>query len=115
MNLGSRVKDMFELFGRSFSRIILLPAAMYMTNVYFPGVTKTQTLITERHGVNYKFHICFQERQRRTSLAVQWLRLCISNAGGIGLIPGQGTEISHIAYGCFPIAEFHQVCMTLKA
>ena len=106
---------MFELFGRSFSRIILLPAAMYMTNVYFPGVTKTQTLITESHGVNYKFHICFQERQRRTSLAVQWLRLCTSNAGGIGLIPGQGTEISHIAYGCFPIAEFHQVCMTLKA
>ena len=24
---------------------------------------------------------------------VQWLRLCISNAGGVGFIPGQGTEI----------------------
>ena len=28
-----------------------------------------------------------------TSLAVQWLRLCTSNAGGTGLIPGQGTKI----------------------
>ena len=27
----------------------------------------------------------------RTSLVVQWLRLCLSNAGGMGLIPGQGT------------------------
>ena len=26
---------------------------------------------------------------------VQWLRLCTSNAGGMGLIPGQGTEIPH--------------------
>ena len=25
-----------------------------------------------------------------TSLAVQWLRLCAPNAGGPGLIPGQG-------------------------
>ena len=27
-----------------------------------------------------------------TSLVVQWLRLCIPNAGGLGLIPGQGTR-----------------------
>ena len=31
----------------------------------------------------------------RTSLAVQWLRLCDSIAGGMGLIPGQGTKILH--------------------
>ena len=30
-----------------------------------------------------------------TSLAVQWLRLCASNAGGIDSIPGQGTKIPH--------------------
>ena len=30
----------------------------------------------------------------RTSLAVQWLRLRTSNAGGAGSIPGQGTKIS---------------------
>ena len=30
-----------------------------------------------------------------TSLVVQWLRLCIPNAGGLGSIPGQGTR-SHM-------------------
>ena len=34
----------------------------------------------------------------RTSLAVQWLRLCTSNAGGMGSIPGQGTKIPHAAW-----------------
>ena len=30
-----------------------------------------------------------------TSLVVQWLRLCTPNAGGLGLIPGQGTNVPH--------------------
>ena len=30
-----------------------------------------------------------------TSLAMQWLRLCISTAGGKGSVPGQGTKIPH--------------------
>ena len=30
-----------------------------------------------------------------TSLAAHWLRLCTSNAGGVGLIPGWGTKIPH--------------------
>ena len=30
-----------------------------------------------------------------TSLLVQWLRLCAPNAGGLGLIPGQGPR-SHM-------------------
>ena len=29
------------------------------------------------------------------SLLVQWLRLLASTAGGMGLIPGQGTKIPH--------------------
>ena len=33
-----------------------------------------------------------------TSLAVQWLRLCTSNAEGTGSIPDQGTKIPH--FGC---------------
>ena len=33
----------------------------------------------------------FKKEQVRTSLVVQWLRLCASNAGGTGLIPGQGS------------------------
>ena len=32
-----------------------------------------------------------------TSLA-KWLRLCASNAGGIGSMPGQGTEILHATW-----------------
>ena len=36
-----------------------------------------------------------QESWARASLVVQWLRLCAPNAGGPGLIPGQGTR-SHI-------------------
>ena len=31
------------------------------------------------------------------SLVVQWLRLCTSTAGDVGLIPGQGTKIPHAA------------------
>ena len=30
-----------------------------------------------------------------TSLVVQWLKLCASNAGGMGLISSQGTKILH--------------------
>ena len=30
-----------------------------------------------------------------TSLVVQWLRLCASTAGDVGLIPGWGTKIPH--------------------
>ena len=32
-------------------------------------------------------------KSKGTSLAVQWLRLCTSNALGTGSIPGQGTKI----------------------
>ena len=32
-----------------------------------------------------------------TSLAVQWFRLCTSNAGGTGSIPGRGTKIPYAA------------------
>ena len=32
----------------------------------------------------------FKERERETSLVVQWLKLWATNAEGLGLIPGQG-------------------------
>ena len=35
---------------------------------------------------------------RGTSLVVQWLRLCTSNAGVVGLIPGPGTKIPHATW-----------------
>ena len=31
------------------------------------------------------------------SLAVQWLGLCASTAGGLGSIPGQGTEVPQVS------------------
>ena len=34
---------------------------------------------------------------KEISLAVQWLRLCTSTAGGTGSIPGRGTKIPHAA------------------
>ena len=33
-----------------------------------------------------------------TPLVVQWLSLCAPSAGGMGLIPGQGTKIPHVAW-----------------
>ena len=33
-----------------------------------------------------------------TSSAVQWLRLCSPNSGGLGWIPGQGTKIPHAVW-----------------
>ena len=41
------------------------------------------------------------EAVRGTSLVVQWLRLCASNAGGTGLILDWGTRNSH-AIRCTP-------------
>ena len=38
-----------------------------------------------------------EQREAVTSLAVQWLRLCASTAGGAGSIPGRGTKIPHAA------------------
>ena len=34
----------------------------------------------------------------RTSLAVQWVRLCASNTGDVGLISGQGTKMPHAGW-----------------
>ena len=35
---------------------------------------------------------------QKNTLAVQWLGLHASTAGGTGLIPGQGTKILHAAW-----------------
>ena len=37
-----------------------------------------------------------------TSLVDEWLRLCASTAEGLGLIPSQGTKISHAMWGTPP-------------
>ena len=43
----------------------------------------------------WKDPVLFKMGPGQTSLVVQWLRLCASTAGGVGLIPGRGTKIRH--------------------
>lgn len=43
------------------------------------------------------YFITVQNVCKGPCLAVQWLRLCISDEGGTGSNPGQGTKISHTA------------------
>ena len=55
------------------------------------------TLI-QPYNLGHYFSLSFAEEvsenyKIEVSLAVQWLRLHTSTAGGTGLIPGQGTEI----------------------
>ena len=38
---------------------------------------------------------CIKKLCLGTSLAVQWLRLCTSNAGSVSSISGQGTKTPH--------------------
>ena len=40
-------------------------------------------------------YCCYQRAFLGTSLVVQWLRFCPSNAGGMSSIPGWGTKILH--------------------
>ena len=42
--------------------------------------------------------IYFLKKESQIFLAVQWLRLCASKAGGMGLIPGWGTKILYTVY-----------------
>ena len=47
-------------------------------------------------------------------LVVQWLRLCALNAGGTGLIPGQGLKILH-AVRCSKKQNYVHVMASIKA
>lgn len=39
-----------------------------------------------------------EDRHGGASLEGQHLRLCTSNAGGVGLVPGQQTKVPHAAW-----------------
>ena len=58
-----------------------------------------KTMCENHKGDQVKFQglcsIVNQDGNIRTSLVVQWLRLCAPNAGGTGSTPGQGTKILH--------------------
>ena len=43
-------------------------------------------------------------------MVVEWLRLCISNAGGTGLIPGLGAKIPHALWAEHQNIKQKQYC-----
>ena len=49
----------------------------------------------------------------RTSLAVQWLRLRASTAGGRGSVPDGGTKIPHAMWCGTPTKKYHNMKSTL--
>ena len=57
--------------------------------------------IEDRDSINSYCVMCSLDLKsyfRGTSLVIQWLRLCASNAGAMGLIPGRGAKISHAVW-----------------
>ena len=58
-------------------------------------------------AVPFRIHYSFQKERNAlfkmtllgTSLAIQWLRLCASTAGGMGSVPGWGASILHAMQG----------------
>lgn len=56
------------------------------------------TILSPFHCEKVKYILVFKKcvRLDGTSLIIQWLRFCISTAGGEGLTPGQGPKISHV-------------------
>ena len=44
------------------------------------------------------YPILIKKEKNGTSLVVQWLRLCASNAGGMGSIPGWGSSACHVVW-----------------
>ena len=59
-----------------------MPTAMYPKACFCVRITRGEGFFSKE---------CFLG----TSLVVQWLGLCDPNAGAMGSIPGQGTEIPH--------------------
>ena len=68
-------------------------------------MTTEKVTVKSHHGSVFLLGKAIQKKSIRinmgTSLVVQWLRFCVSNAGVSGLIPGWGTKITH-AMQCKP-------------
>ena len=81
-------------------RFLLVPrhTNLYLGNAKSHSIKKITSYI-----VNFKqftvifFFFLHLKSNKGASLAVQWLRLCTSTAGGTGSNPGQRTKISHSA------------------
>ena len=62
---------------------------------------KNKIKLKKKKHNEISFHICqndyHQKEYKGTSLVVRWLRLCLSTAGGTGLIPDQVIKIPQAA------------------
>ena len=81
----------------------LAKAMRGLQSVGYKGTFSLLKIIKYLLGLVY-FFICMLHFNRKifkktgTFLAVQWLRLCTSTAGGVGVIPGWGTKLSYTAW-----------------
>ena len=92
--------------GQDLKNIFLQRRHIYGNQVYEKvlNITNHQGNANQNHNEIITSHLLRwllknkQTKDYGTSLAVQWLRLCTSNAGGAGLIPGWGTKIPHATW-----------------
>ena len=67
-------------------------------NIYTPYVYIYITYIYKCVFMHKWYKLYCKNMIIRTSLVVEWLRLCPSTAGGMGLVPGRGTKILHATW-----------------
>ena len=85
-----------------------------------PNVQSIIPVASSRSNNNYQNQ---NQTKPGTSLAVQWIRLCATIAGGTGLIPGWGTKILHAArynqkkkknLGASLVAQWLRICLPMQ-
>ena len=67
---------------------ILQPSAFFIVQLSHPYMTTGKTIALTR-----RTFVTFIRWMTGTSLGVQWIKLCTSNVGGVGSVPGLGTKI----------------------
>ena len=67
---------------------ILRPSAFFIVQLSHPYMTTGKTIALTR-----RTFVTFIRWMTGTSLGVQWIKLCTSNVGGVGSVPGLGTKI----------------------
>ena len=99
---GSSIHGIFQARVLEWGAIAISPGRELMHNITYmhtSGFLKKEQLSVKFWLVNphsaLENLIYFKTVKRATSLVVQWLRLCVPNAGGRGSVPGQGTR-SHM-------------------
>ena len=67
---------------------ILQPSAFFIVQLSHPYIITGKTVALTR-----RTFVAFIRWMTGTSLVVQWIKLCTSNVGGVGSVPGLGTKI----------------------